>query len=719
MNKKIKWFCGCLLFLYLQGLPCPSYAFKPITHVWVGQQVLDDVTFDGKVTIAPFGEFTVEPEIVDALRNYPYEYRMGNIGPDGFPDVISGQVTVHPGVKNRWQADDWLKWMLQKERSPSSLFQQDIAFAYGYVSHAAADIFSHSYVNSYTGDIFDLSDGEADVELRHVALESYIERRTPPLSAGNPWDAVSVDRTAGFIRDRLIVNPTVIEQYRAVGPTQHLAAMYQIRENLNDLISTIDSASPIDGMNVQARLSKLALAKIPAVTSEIDRLASQLKEACSTICSYSCLLYGLPKCTVKGFSITCERPCLIENPICNPVCDASIEAANKIIQTQLDVLKTSLEILNQLNSISSINPLKMYLVNWRDSVDDAILEYVKTSGRVSQELMKPGGDPFREVRNWADCWLPVFTGTPSQVSVPVCGLKHNIAEVKQNIDRELKKISDQLGDALWIIAPGYAMQQYVMQKINENITTLSVQVVIAVDGRNGTLHNLIQVIQTGSAPETLVNIFSVDNSNKGLLLIPDIVNRVNAEMNLTSDGYFNPEKYNVAYNAVVLSKLALLNANELNRLVKVAGINNGTMYGAQLYNTSQAPFNILFDAVRSIDGNHQWQQFAPPYPRRAGFTDTGWKSLREYGYPFQAYAGGPLKGFRLWQDNQARRSIFKSVFRGPLTPGVETPSLLRLSNILPTNYPYRVCLSNAFPMSEGDNICLFEMISPVLQLLME
>ena len=149
--------------------PSVGHAFKTATHVWVGQQVLEDVVPDGRVTIPPFGEFAVRPDIVAALRSYPNEFRMGNVGPDGFPDIVTGQITVHPGVPNHWQADDWLKWITQPGMRP-----QDLAFAYGYLGHAAADVFAHTYINSYSGDIFNLKDGEDFVEKRHIGLESFI-----------------------------------------------------------------------------------------------------------------------------------------------------------------------------------------------------------------------------------------------------------------------------------------------------------------------------------------------------------------------------------------------------------------------------------------------------------------------------------------------------------------------------------------------------------------
>ena len=76
--------------------------------MWVAQQVLNDVLPDGKVTIGQW-EYQIDEDILSALRSHQAEYRMGNAGPDGFPDLIVPQITTHPGVERAWQSDDWLR----------------------------------------------------------------------------------------------------------------------------------------------------------------------------------------------------------------------------------------------------------------------------------------------------------------------------------------------------------------------------------------------------------------------------------------------------------------------------------------------------------------------------------------------------------------------------------------------------------------------------------
>jgi len=266
-----------LISLILLGVvlwqPVSGAVYKIKTHVWIAQQVLNDVVPDGQVTIGQW-EFPVDPRIVSALRNHPEKYRMGHVGPDGFPDIITGQLTTHPGVKGAWQTDDWLRWML----SGAGGDEEKIALAYGYLGHAADDVFAHTYVNMYSGDIFAFSDGEAKVEERHFALESYIESHTPPLrdhagnAVGNPHESVSTP--SRFVADQLILNDTVAEQYRRQVLTKHVAAMHRVRSSLK---KAVDRTLKID-LGITGKVGEFEN-KLIDIGVEIDKLVNPINVA--------------------------------------------------------------------------------------------------------------------------------------------------------------------------------------------------------------------------------------------------------------------------------------------------------------------------------------------------------------------------------------------------------------------------------------------------------
>src|SRR4051812_42799398 len=74
-----------------------AYAWKPYTHNTTAFQAYQDAVDDGKITILG-RTYTVAPELIVALRNWPQFYNAGVIGPDGFPDLTYGQAVIHPGT---------------------------------------------------------------------------------------------------------------------------------------------------------------------------------------------------------------------------------------------------------------------------------------------------------------------------------------------------------------------------------------------------------------------------------------------------------------------------------------------------------------------------------------------------------------------------------------------------------------------------------------------
>ncbi|HET6626732.1 MAG TPA: PKD domain-containing protein [Nocardioidaceae bacterium] len=170
----------------------PAEAFKPYTHNATAQPALADVVDDGNVTIDG-REYPVRPEVRDALRAWPSYYQAGVIGPDGFPDLTFGQSTIHPEQTGKWL--EYLlteAWAAQSDPAYGTAQRgQILAFAYGFLTHAAGDMWAHTFVNDFAQGIFPaVSDVVTDVDaaevaLRHVIVEGYIGDATPGYD-GNP-----------------------------------------------------------------------------------------------------------------------------------------------------------------------------------------------------------------------------------------------------------------------------------------------------------------------------------------------------------------------------------------------------------------------------------------------------------------------------------------------------------------------------------------------------
>lgn len=784
--------------------PVTASAFKVDTHVWVGQQVLNDVVDDGKVTILMNGrphDFPVTPAVADAIKANPSIYRMGNIGPDAFPDMLTGQMVVHPGVVGAWRTDDWLRFLLSQAKTPEQL-----AFAYGYLGHVSADTWAHTYVNQYAGDIFELSDGEIDVELRHTALESYIANFTPSLqdAQGNYLgEAHSVlAQPASFLRDTFILNDTAAEQ-NLKGKMLHLSLVHELRKALDsthpimtdiDIVVTqkvvqyytkiklnqdqaqrvYDAAQTVhqwiaanNGVDsIQAAKNTLSAAIEDAVGYQADiqnRLTNAMTDLWSAksrrdqaildfgnkslelanTANQICRLIPVPQKPCPGCSkwipgsCAIRRACQAENAQMQNICDlnpayvalqttvAALQLAkdtsDRVFLSSQDGLRAattfahdaSIAIIQAdtaafnglIDSVqkltSDLNPVRAHIDGWIQDIDNGMEAYIVANGEVIKALMKH--EPaLKPIQDWTDCWAFAVTGVLlGPANNALCTVQERLKDVQTamaTFETSLLKINP-LGN-LWV-----NFQDQITVLATQKANDLAWEYANTITGVNA--KQIIDIFGKQMDAKVLNNTFAVDGSTKGLLLIPDIAARVDQEMyqvavpaigTLGARTVFDQKRYAVAYNAVTLAKLALLTPDQLNQLAIAAGVQPSLatyVNGSPLYNNTGTPSNLLVDAIGSIDGNHAWMPFAPPYPRRIGMEYTNKPDLdRSYGYDA---AVDVEKGFRLFQGEGARAKMFDKIFLGPLVPGLETPNLLGLSALLPTTYPYLVCDANHYP----------------------
>ena len=352
--------------------------------------------------------------------------------------------------------------------------------------------------------------------------------------------------------------------------------------------------------------------------------------------------------------------------------------------------------------------------NWIAGIDIATKEYIKLSARTTKHMLEPVPNISAiksDLGNWLLCYGTVFGGIPYQGTQTLC-LSKDIYEDVIGLILDFNNLSD-LDRRLLI---GYGGSE-ALEKMGEAEQRLKNKVKAELmEKLLGSLDTEVKYFIDTFVKDpnaTLLNTqFSIDNSNKNLLLIPSVANRIQADMHLDVKGKFDPIEFNLIYNAIVLSKLSLLSPDKLNELAIVAGVSDSLVYnGAPLYNTS-GPENILFSSIKSIDGNHQWMYQAPPYPKTI-FDNT--LPVLSFGYSENDGFGG----FRLWTEPQAREKIFLKIFKGPLAPALESPSMVGYTNIIPSDYPYRSCKSNPFPLNVDDQRCTMSWLIPILIMLLQ
>lgn len=180
------------LLTILSAAPA-ALAWKPSTHMYLALEALEDVR-DGKVTIRrvnfetgqilddPAGEYAVDELTLRALKEYPEQFLAGVLGPDAYPDIVTGQAAIHPkchGSRYKdaaYGSDAWLQYLWEHATDPNLPEAERLpvrAFVVGFLTHAAGDTYSHTFVNHFAGGPFDPGVNAA----KHVLLESYIGER--------------------------------------------------------------------------------------------------------------------------------------------------------------------------------------------------------------------------------------------------------------------------------------------------------------------------------------------------------------------------------------------------------------------------------------------------------------------------------------------------------------------------------------------------------------
>jgi hypothetical protein len=194
------------------ALPSVAQAWKPYTHNYTGTQAYNDA-LDGNVTLGGRA-YSIPAPVRQALADWPSYYNAGVVGPDGFPDLTMGQSEIHPV-----RTGAWLKyildraWAAQSDSSYSPAEQEQIlAFGYGFLTHAAGDMWAHTLVNEFARGVFPgvgeivTHQSDAEIAIRHLIVEGYIGNATPGFDNNEdrttlPDGDVSDDSTPGVAYD--------------------------------------------------------------------------------------------------------------------------------------------------------------------------------------------------------------------------------------------------------------------------------------------------------------------------------------------------------------------------------------------------------------------------------------------------------------------------------------------------------------------------------------
>jgi hypothetical protein len=356
---------------------------------------------------------------------------------------------------------------------------------------------------------------------------------------------------------------------------------------------------------------------------------------------------------------------------------------------------------------ADFNIIRAALIGWRSDIDLSMREYTKAWNSTLSSTAY-GTINFDSVNNWLDCYAPSIIGIPSELTLSQCSARDYLSYM-------LEQLTEIRNSHLMGMVPGIEdLINEIEEKITGELKSLGETALEKITEKlleqaiPSEMQTLLKAMQADSNDSSL-NISYTTNSGSRYLSIPDIAQRVKKEMHIRTDGTFDPNKYPVIFNSLQLMKMSLLSVEQLNEVA------NTSVHGSANYlpvNTQYFDRPIIFDVLRSIDGNHNWLTSAPIYPRQANQEDTTTTEQREYGF-----AGYDNKGFTLWENEELREKAFNKIFIGPLSQGLESPIEINSTTILPERYPYRGCQNEPFPVREVSYSCgarVLDYLIPIL-----
>lgn len=780
--------------LALCALVPAANAFKLETHLWVGQQVINDIEDDGQLSFK-LGDkevkIFVDDYVKDAILNNKQHYLMGNIGPDAAPDVVVGQNVIHPGIRDEtghligWDTSSWLTYLLQAGDDYKTETGSDIgiAYSYGFLGHASADVFAHTYVNQYAGDVFSITDNEILVEKRHMALEGYIAKHNPPFKdhtgkdLGAPYGLITLgDDYANFIREKMIYNEEIQDEYWKTSTALHLAGYYDLRKSIDDLANDavwteIDKAvAKMIAAYFSVELSDdeagLVVGKIDILTKSVsdgiddiqsaadgvyevfnkydDAVFKNLSNGVNSLKSVENNLVSLhsdltdqignllniencpntiwlpPHCNLGGCSggrWKKDPSCLLAveaNKKSNELVNAAIKGIQSEISNKNDDLIAKAGELQQeaqktINSVHAVvnavvdvaqipgygsSPIKSILLNWLNDIDIAMLEYVKATSQAMLNTMDHDQSSTEPVVEWFGQYNLSILGVPKTGTDAI----NTVAELKDNIESVIMVIDEaaSIGTNIPGASKLIALKNEAIDELTEGLKEQGTDKLTTF--LPDAWQDLLALTESEMNATTLNTYFSkpeTEENMKGLIMIPDMAARVDAEMKLDSNGAYDPNIYPLVYNAIVMAKLALLSKHDFVALAEASGSVVPVEDEIKLQ-------NVVAQAIGDIDGNHQWMPIPPPLPNNLD---------KEYETPLHGYS--TEDGFLPWKGDM-RDKLFRKLFKGPLSAGIDAPEAIGKSKLVNNNYPYEVCSANPYPDDVNDRLCTVVVLIPII-----
>lgn len=175
------------------------------------------------------GSYRLSWQQCRSVRGYPDYFLSGALAPDIYPDPLAARLTLQKSgqaVEGGWQHRDWLNHLLGNAAPGAGQ-----SFALGYLLHAGKDAFAGLPAGPFAGGRFRPETKSADTRALEYSARDLLDGsdRVPTI----------------FLKDTLLFDSEVQQQYRRAGDVQHLVAMNAVRQAVENMTFDLESLEGI------------------------------------------------------------------------------------------------------------------------------------------------------------------------------------------------------------------------------------------------------------------------------------------------------------------------------------------------------------------------------------------------------------------------------------------------------------------------------------------
>jgi hypothetical protein len=609
--------------------------------------------------------------------------------------------------------------------------------------HAAGDVFAHSYVNNYAGDVFEITGRwHKDVERRHFDLEKYIDQRLPykpdlakievpsdllvRTMVQTSYIPANYDLThEGLLK--LISDPNaevakvLAEKLARAGPAAHMTAMWAILivAERAPIMAICNEIEAVERMTSAFRAYAAAENRARwGRQEEIEPARPGARRADCPAAALDAANARFEQAVSESRQIEWSDAALNERETWWKTLDRSDRT--RLRRTYSEYLAT-VKMRDRMRAVRVIAPI------WAADVRAAIRAYMEASLEAGK-LMVRSGDPVppaaHERRSmtfpyemWRACYLPVFRGHPVAAADLTC---RRIQELDADIGLEEAAFYAGIGDTPRSLVFGYLQFSQWLDELGFGVLLATADLGAPDLGDlMQSVHSPVRITRT-----KLNETFEIArNGQLGFKCVTDFIDAdlglrpgasgvhanqdCEARPEVETASYFDPHDFVPIRHAITLGKLALLGRPGVRQLADdLGGLGDEVRTSG-----GSGRYSIILDTVKSLDGSHQWQGRSLPMPRaRAG------AARPENGAGYPVYRQGPRftvqfddrvkqrAGFPFYRTERLRSEVFSRLFPEPFEG-----EILKRVEYGPTYYPYRPCYGDPFRRehveTERETIC--------------